>query len=169
MSAADLIDKLNPMVRGWANYHRHVVSKRTFGRVDHTIFSVCGNGHDEDTRTKARAGSNRNTLTGAEIGTGPSSVKTYDDEGRPTKVWLYYAKSTPIQRHVKVRITGWRLHYCVPRAMGGSTGATNRVLLHPECHDRVHRQRLPIFETASPLKRRSKGLSWVKGNFHAQF
>ncbi|HVS87541.1 MAG TPA: reverse transcriptase N-terminal domain-containing protein [Candidatus Acidoferrum sp.] len=25
------------------------------------------------------------------------------------------------------------------------------------------------FETASPLKRRSKGLSWVKGNFHAQF
>src|SRR5207244_12918747 len=42
------------------------------------------------------------------------------------------------------RITGWRLHYCVPRVMGGSTGATNRVLLHPECHDRVHRQRLPV-------------------------
>jgi RNA-directed DNA polymerase len=42
------------------------------------------------------------------------------------------------------RITGWRLHYCVPRAMGGSTAASNRVLLHPECHDRVHRQRLPV-------------------------
>jgi len=27
---------------------------------------------------------------------------------------------------------------------GGSTGATNCVLLHPECHDRVHRQRLPV-------------------------
>jgi hypothetical protein len=25
------------------------------------------------------------------------------------------------------------------------------------------------FETASPLRRRSKGLSWVKGNLHAQF
>src|ERR1700687_5854984 len=36
---------------------------------------VCGNGHDEDTRTKARAGSNRNTLTGAGIVSGPSSVK----------------------------------------------------------------------------------------------
>src|SRR5260221_4120073 len=36
---------------------------------------VCGNGHDEGTRTKARAGSNRNTLTDAGIVTGPSSVK----------------------------------------------------------------------------------------------
>ena len=26
MSAADLIDLLNPKIRGWANYHRHVVS-----------------------------------------------------------------------------------------------------------------------------------------------
>jgi len=25
------------------------------------------------------------------------------------------------------------------------------------------------FETASPLKRRSEGLSWVKVNLHAQF
>jgi RNA-directed DNA polymerase len=39
VSAADLIDQLNPKIRGWANYHRHVVSKRTFGRVDHSIFS----------------------------------------------------------------------------------------------------------------------------------
>jgi hypothetical protein len=38
-SAADLIDQLNPKIRGWRNYHRHVVSKRTFGRVDHNIFS----------------------------------------------------------------------------------------------------------------------------------
>src|ERR1700730_17000114 len=67
------------------------------------------------------------------------------------------------------RITGWRLHYCVPRVQGGSTGATNCVLLHPECHDRVHRQPSSSFETASLLKRRSKGLSWVKENLHAQF
>ena len=33
---------------------------------------------------------------------------------------------------------------CVPRVKGGSTGATNCVLLHPECHDRVHRQRLSV-------------------------
>jgi RNA-directed DNA polymerase len=39
MSAADLIHKLNPKIRGWANYHRHVVSQRTFARADHHIFS----------------------------------------------------------------------------------------------------------------------------------
>lgn len=38
-TAADLIRELNPKIRGWANYHRHVVSKRIFNRVDHEIFS----------------------------------------------------------------------------------------------------------------------------------
>ncbi len=27
-----LINLLNPMIRGWANYHRHVVSKDTYSR-----------------------------------------------------------------------------------------------------------------------------------------
>src|SRR5207302_8633248 len=39
MSAAELIDWLNPKIRGWANYHRHVVSKRVFQGVDHGIFT----------------------------------------------------------------------------------------------------------------------------------
>jgi hypothetical protein len=29
--------------------------------------------------------------------------ETCDDEGQTNKVWLYHAKSTPIQRHVKVK------------------------------------------------------------------
>jgi len=33
--------------RGWANYHRHAVSKRIFGRVITPSSLVCGNGHDE--------------------------------------------------------------------------------------------------------------------------
>ncbi len=32
-----LIRKLNPVIRGWANYHKHVVSKVTFGRADYEI------------------------------------------------------------------------------------------------------------------------------------
>jgi len=38
-SAADLIKELNPKIRGWANYHRHVSDKSTFVRVDSEIFS----------------------------------------------------------------------------------------------------------------------------------
>ena len=196
MSAADLIDQLNPKIRGWANYHRHVVSKRTFGRVDHSIFSSlwkwARRRHPNKSPRwfKPKYFAQRGNRDWSFFG------ETCDDEGKPNKVWLYYAKSTPIQRHVKVkgeanpydpayetyfearegahmletfrgtrtlrylwyeqrglctlchtkitRITGWRLHYCVSRVMGGSAGATNRVLLHPECHDRVHRQRLSV-------------------------
>ena len=35
-----LIARLNPIIRGWANYHRHVVSKRAFSRMDHMIFRI---------------------------------------------------------------------------------------------------------------------------------
>ena len=37
-TAGHLIVSLNPVIRGWALYHRHVASKRTFNRVDHAIF-----------------------------------------------------------------------------------------------------------------------------------
>ena len=31
---ANLIKLLNPVLRGWANYHSHVVAKKTFARID---------------------------------------------------------------------------------------------------------------------------------------
>jgi RNA-directed DNA polymerase len=35
-----LIRMLNPLIRGWANYYRHKVSKETFSKVDHAIFQA---------------------------------------------------------------------------------------------------------------------------------
>jgi RNA-directed DNA polymerase len=40
MPAGQLIVQLNPIVRGWAMYHRHVASKRTFTDVDSAIFEM---------------------------------------------------------------------------------------------------------------------------------
>jgi RNA-directed DNA polymerase len=37
-TAGNLIVRLNPKIRGWANYHRHVSSKQTFVEVDDAIF-----------------------------------------------------------------------------------------------------------------------------------
>ena len=34
----NLILLLNPIIRGWAQYHRHVVASRTFAKVDHWIW-----------------------------------------------------------------------------------------------------------------------------------
>ena len=35
---ADVIDKLNPKLAGWANYYRYVTSKQVFSRIDHILF-----------------------------------------------------------------------------------------------------------------------------------
>lgn len=34
----DVIDKLNPVIRGWANYHRSQMATRTFAKTDHLIW-----------------------------------------------------------------------------------------------------------------------------------
>jgi RNA-directed DNA polymerase len=36
--------------------------------------------------------------------------------------------------------TGWHGHHVVWKVQGGSDGADNRVLLHPDCHRRAHRR-----------------------------
>jgi RNA-directed DNA polymerase len=203
-SAAVLIKELNPKTRGWANYHRHVVSKRTFEHVDSVIFySVrqwARRRHPEKSsdwlkeKYFGRHQGREWTFFG----------ETCDDGGQPSKVWLYRASSTPIKRHIKVqgeanpydpayetyfeeregshmldtfrgssklrflwkeqsglclvcktkitRITGWRIHYCVPRVMGGSRSAENIALLHPECHDSVHHQRISVSKPRLPQR-----------------
>src|SRR5215467_13020316 len=201
-SAADLIKELNPKIRGWANYHRHVVSKHTFVRVDYEIFHCLWRWARRRHRNKTlrwlkekyfeRHGSKNWSFVG----------EKYDDQGQPHKLRLLLASDTPIQRHVKVkceanpydpafetyfearegfhmretfrgtrtlryiwneqhglctvckllitRTTGWRLHHCVALVRGGSKSAENRVLLHPECHDKVHRQHLSLSKPRLP-------------------
>ncbi|MAM85961.1 MAG: group II intron reverse transcriptase/maturase [unclassified Hahellaceae] len=35
-----VVNKLNPMIRGWSNFHRHVVSKEAFSYVDYRIWKM---------------------------------------------------------------------------------------------------------------------------------
>jgi RNA-directed DNA polymerase len=39
-TAGHLILMLNPMIRGWAQYHQYAASKRTFDDIDHAIFKA---------------------------------------------------------------------------------------------------------------------------------
>ncbi len=43
VAAGSLIRQLNPVIRGWALYHRHVVSSQTFAYVDHAIWQALWN------------------------------------------------------------------------------------------------------------------------------
>ncbi len=40
VNAGMMIQKLNPVIRGWALYHRHVTSKVIFNAVDNAIFPL---------------------------------------------------------------------------------------------------------------------------------
>jgi RNA-directed DNA polymerase len=189
--AAALINELNPKIRGWANYHRHVVSKRTFARVDYDIFSSLWRWARRRHPNKSHHWIKQRYFVQRGFRNWIFTGEMYDDQGQPFEIRLLSASATPIRRHVKVqseanpydpvyetyfekregdhmrdtfqgsrflrflwyeqrglcsvcntkitRLSGWRMHYCVPRVMGGSRSAQNRVLLHPECHDRVHR------------------------------
>jgi RNA-directed DNA polymerase len=39
-TAGSLIVQLNPLIRGWATYHRHAASKQTFVKVDNAVFQA---------------------------------------------------------------------------------------------------------------------------------
>jgi RNA-directed DNA polymerase len=39
-AAGSLICLLNPLIRGWAQYHRHLISAKVFQSVDHAIFQA---------------------------------------------------------------------------------------------------------------------------------
>lgn len=41
--AIDVIQKLSPMIRGWAMYHRHIVANQTYSKIDHAVWQKLWN------------------------------------------------------------------------------------------------------------------------------
>jgi len=39
-SQDNIISAINPVIRGWCNYHNHVCASRTFSKMDHVIFQM---------------------------------------------------------------------------------------------------------------------------------
>ena len=96
-----LLGKLNPMLRGWANYYRHAAAKRTFQRLDHDVFwqllRWAKRRHPAQSATwrkrKYFQAADQNGLFGVRL----------TKEGQASQ-WLtvYRASSLRIQRHIKV-------------------------------------------------------------------
>jgi len=99
----NVIRLLNPIIRGWANYHRHVAAKKTFSWVDNQIWQKlwqwCKRRHPNKGRRWIK---NRYFHR-----IGPRdwvfAVKFKLDNGKTDFMRLYSAMSTPIQRHVKIK------------------------------------------------------------------
>ena len=96
---ANLIKMLNPVIRGWANYHRQAIAKRLFQKVDHLIFKQlwywAKRRHPKKSLTWIKSHyfktvrNNHWTFTGI------------DDQGHPR--YLFKAGLVPVTRHIKIK------------------------------------------------------------------
>ena len=98
-----LINRLNPIVRGWANYHRHVVSKRVFARVDAAIFRMLWGWAQARHPRKGARWIKQKYFDRVRTRDWWFFGDTVDAQGSPLRVRLFHAASVRIVRHVKVR------------------------------------------------------------------
>jgi RNA-directed DNA polymerase len=102
-TAGHLILLLNPLIRGWARYHQHVVSKEIFQDVDSAIFEMLWQWARKRHNNKPRRwikekyfhdhGERHWVFSGVVIGR----------NGVLETVRLFRAAQTPIKRHVKIQ------------------------------------------------------------------
>lgn len=101
--AGELIQKLNPLLRGWAMYHRHVVSKRTFNSVDHVVFESIWRWAKRRHPSKTSNWLRKRYFqpVGGQAWIFGGEVRGRNGKLRPVR--LFQASSIPITRHVKVK------------------------------------------------------------------
>lgn len=191
-TAGSLILRLNPVIQGWAQYHRHSASKRTFDKVDSALFEALWRWAKRRHPTKPPGWVKRQYFRSRENRHWGFHGDVVDAKGERKGDYLFKAAKMPIKRYPKLKadanpydpsweeyfehrlgvkreanlrgrrqlrhlwkaqdglcavchqkitaLTGWHNHHIVWRSHGGSDGAENRVLLHPNCHRQVHSQ-----------------------------
>ncbi len=197
---AELIQSLNPVLRGWAQYHHPVVAKGTFSKIDARLWwrlTRWGRRRHPKKSPRWVAKKYWPTIEGRT----EFATRTRGVDGDPQWRRLYRLADTEIVRHRKIKgaynpfdpmweaygedlrgqrllrsmayrqqwvslyrsqqggcqlcgdaiteVTGWHDHHLVPRVKGGSNALSNRVLLHPVCHNRLHALGLTVVKPAS--------------------
>jgi RNA-directed DNA polymerase len=194
-----LIRLLNPKLRGWTNYHEHVVAKDTFGRIGHLIFCLLWRWARRRHPNKAPTWVKRRYFQTVRDRNWVFSTNDAGS-GKTDRAELFDVSSVPIKRHVLVKgtynpydaewemygeilrqnrmndqmqhrrqwsslyksqrgqcalcegpitaETGWHDHHIEYRLHGGSNALSNRVLLHPICHQNLHSLGLSVVKPA---------------------
>lgn len=99
----NLINLLNPKIRGWANYFRHVVSNETFSYVDHQIFKAIFNWAKRRHPNKGLQWIKDKYFRSSYLRNWVFSTKVRDRTGNTQFVDLFKATQVKIKRHVKIR------------------------------------------------------------------
>ena len=184
-----LIQRLNPVLKGWAQYHKGVVAKAIFSKIDHLIYwrLMRWGLRRHPRKTRKWVLDHYWSHPGSRWDFVGEMTNRWDERVRLT---LYQLADTKIVRHIKVKgeynpfdpawiAYGERLqvermskdiwdtqrlklwidqegkcahceqlidiadencddHHIVYKQFGGSDALSNRVLIHPVCHRRVH-------------------------------
>ena len=103
LTAGQLIERLNPKIRGWALYHRHASSARTFARVDDVIFKKLWRWARRRHRHKTAAWVRAKYFARPGDGGWRFRGLVTDKEGGKHTVFLVRARTTRTRRHVQVK------------------------------------------------------------------
>lgn len=197
-----LIKRLNPVLKGWAQYHKGIVAKQTFSKVNNLIYwrlmrwglrshprktgkwvyahywKQCGSRRlfaglqDDPFGGDKRIPLPLYSLADMKI---VRHAKVKGDYNPFHPAWVVYGEKLRVQR---MGDTIWSVqraslwfdqggkcalceqeidmadesmddHHIVYRQLGGSDALSNRVLLHPVCHRRVHALGLKVIKPVS--------------------
>ena len=98
-----LIGMLNPVIRGWANYHRNQVANDAFRKVDHLIWKMLWRWARRRHPAKSLRWVKNRYFHHVGREDWVFGVKTARASGGEKWVTLVKARNTPIRRHVKVK------------------------------------------------------------------
>ncbi len=57
-------------------------------------------------------------------------------------IWRRQGSRCPMCKQHITQETGWNIHHIVPKVAGGNDNVSNLVLLHPNCHRKIHSNEL---------------------------
>ena len=185
-----LIRLLNPMLRGWAQYHSPVVAKQAYTRMEYLVFQRLWRWSKRRHPQKNAEWVKRKYFHSIGDRQWVFAAPIVQEDGSNGLFELYQISGTAIKRHKKIKgdfhpfdpaweqygeqlrqerqwesmryrkqwatlymsqgglcahcncaltdETGWHDHHLEYRMHGGTDALSNRVLLHPHCHQQVH-------------------------------
>jgi RNA-directed DNA polymerase len=191
----NLITTLNPILKGWANFHRHTCSSKTFQRADAEIFRAIwkwclrrhrGKGKIWIKKKYFRTIKTRNWVFAGDIVINKrkaltkliltsdfkirrhikvkSTANPFDPawetyfenriqeqmkqslDGRKQLLFLWKEQKglCPVCNLKITKETSWHNHHIEWRMLGGKDTSDNRILLHPDCHRKVHSLKITV-------------------------
>ena len=99
----ELIENLNPVIRGWANYHRHICAKKTFSYVDSCIFGQIWKWAVRKHSSKSKEWIRKQYFRSIDARNWSFFATQKTDSGIMEVKDLFHAATTKIVRHVKIR------------------------------------------------------------------